>query len=271
MATKTIYQFYANLFDFEPEIWRRFQVASDIAVAQIGYIVQVLFEMRASHLMSIEVPVSRNQAAAWKAEHPKKPAKENPYAKENIRVRYEVRGKNPQSFFGPDIEESKDATKSLLHDVVSNVGDQLAVWYDFGDDWIAVLMLEKVLDNKDQASELPHVMEGAGFGIVEDVGGPMGLHELAEAFKKKKGEQYKMYCEWLGKKDFDITAFDLDDMNFRLKKIPKIYQQIYENSKYPSKASIDLIERKYLVKKKPPAAKKKPARRKRVWMPPKGK
>ena len=45
-----------------------------------------------------------------------------------------------------------------------------------------------------------------------------------------------------------ISAFDLDDMNFRLKKIPRIYKQCYEDRLEPTQRSIDLIERKYLKK-----------------------
>ena len=35
MASKPIYQFYAELEDYEPKIWRRFQVMSDITVARL--------------------------------------------------------------------------------------------------------------------------------------------------------------------------------------------------------------------------------------------
>ena len=101
------------------------------------------------------------------------------------------------------------------------------------------------MDKDFPAKELPRVIEGANFGIVENVGGIWGLTEFVKAFKKKKGSQYREYCEWLGIKDFDITAFDIDDMNFRLKKLPRIYKQIYEDNISPSPAWIDLIERKY--------------------------
>jgi hypothetical protein len=92
------------------------------------------------------------------------------------------------------------------------------------------------------------VLDGAGFGIVEDVGGTGELDLLMKAFKKKKGADYKQFSEWLGVDDLDITAFDLDDMNFRLKKIPRIYKQCYEDRLAPTQKSIDLIERKYLKK-----------------------
>ena len=96
---------------------------------------------------------------------------------------------------------------------------------------------------------MPRVLEGEGFGIVEDVGGVWGLENLAKAFKKKKGADYKQFSEWLGVDELDTDAFDIDDMNFRLKKVPRIYKQVYEDGDYPTQKSINLIERKYLLKK----------------------
>jgi len=50
-----IYQFYAELADYEPKIWRRFQVAGDITVARLGYIVMTMYEMEANHLLAIDL------------------------------------------------------------------------------------------------------------------------------------------------------------------------------------------------------------------------
>ena len=145
------------------------------------------------------------------------------------------------------IEE--DATQTRLRQVLNEVDEQVQVNYDFGDDWLVKLTLEKIyLDRELPGSEFPRVLEGAGFGIVEDCGGAPGLNELVKAFKKKKGDDYEEYRDWLGIEDFDITAFDIDDMNFRLKKIPRIYKQCYEDQLQPTQKSIDLIERKYLKK-----------------------
>lgn len=111
-----------------------------------------------------------------------------------------------------------DAAQTRLRHAVSEVGDQLQVNYDFGDDWWATLTVEKIFEDKElPGGELPRVLEGAGFGIVEDCGGVGGLDALVKDFKKKKGAEYKRLSEWLGVDDFDITAFDIDDMNFRLK------------------------------------------------------
>lgn len=60
MAAKQIYTLYAELKDYEPKIWRRFEVVSNITIARLGYILMMLFEMQASRLFSFDVPFSEN-------------------------------------------------------------------------------------------------------------------------------------------------------------------------------------------------------------------
>ena len=60
MASQPIYQFYAELNNYQPKIWRRFQVPGNITMARLGYILMTLYEMQASHLFCITVPVREN-------------------------------------------------------------------------------------------------------------------------------------------------------------------------------------------------------------------
>jgi len=45
--------------------------------------------------------------------------------------------------------------------------------------------------------------------------------------------------------EFDLSVFDVDDINFRLKKVPRIYANSYEYGLEPTKQSMDLLMRKY--------------------------
>lgn len=256
MAAHPIYQFYAELDDYKPKIWRRFQVNGDITVARLGYIIQVLFEMTASHLMAFEVPRDENFLNYLRAKQPgvsEAKFREMGLVDERESIwRYEIMGEDLAPF--PDLHSDDvridDAVTTKLRHAVSTAGDKLNFNYDFGDDWWVSLELEEILEDRAlPGGELPRVLEGAGFGIIEDVGGTEGLADLAKAFKKKEGADYKQFSEWLGVDDLDMAAFDLDDMNFRLKKIPRIYKQCYEDRLMPTQRSIDLIERKYLRKK----------------------
>ena len=60
MASQPIYQFYAELKDYEPKMWRRFQVPGNITMARLGYILMTMYEMRANHLFCLTVPVCEN-------------------------------------------------------------------------------------------------------------------------------------------------------------------------------------------------------------------
>jgi hypothetical protein len=228
-----VYQFYAELEDYKPKIWRRFQVRGDITVAWLGYIVMTMYEMKASHLLAVEHERPLLTATGRRS---KRPA---------LICRYDL----PGNAWDDGDNSGEDATKTVLSDLNLEAPSRVLVWYDFGDDWRVLVTLEKEFGDPGlPAEELPRVLAGEGFGIVEDCGGINGLADLAKAFKKKKGEEYEEYRGWLGVDDLDLATFDLDDMNFRLKKIPAVYAKIYEKRAYPSQRSIDLIERKYLQK-----------------------
>ena len=61
VASQPIYQFYAELKDYKPLIWRRFQVAGNITLAQLGYVTMTLFEMKGSHLLTMILHTKASQ------------------------------------------------------------------------------------------------------------------------------------------------------------------------------------------------------------------
>lgn len=222
MASQPIYQFYSELADFKPKIWRRFQVPRNITMAKLGYIVMTMYEMQASHLFSLELPLLDGRILRYEL-----PMDEGLFVREGIEV--------------------YDASESMMGQQFSREGIKLTMQYDFGDGWEIALTLEEVLIDKElPGRELPRVLDGEGYGIIEDCGGTYGLAQLAEAFRKKKGPAYREYREWLGQDSLDLTAFDKDDMNFRLKKIPRIYMDAYEYQLAPTPRSIAILERRYL-------------------------
>ena len=106
--------------------------------------------------------------------------------------------------------------------------------------------LEEVFEDSElPGKELPRVLEGQGFGIIEDCGGPAGLEHLREVFQQKSSPEYQSMREWLGTSEVDLSVFDLQDLNFRLKKLPRIFRDLYEYDYPPTKHSIDLLDRKY--------------------------
>ncbi|MDR1649292.1 MAG: plasmid pRiA4b ORF-3 family protein [Synergistaceae bacterium] len=240
MARHPIYQFYTELDGYKPIIWRRFQVGGGVSMARLAYILMTMFEMKANHLFAVEMLQDEEDENLAEDTTPEF----------NKIYRFEIL--NGET----DAEQDDrlvllDATEHTLFRTFSASLGRLAFIYDFGDDWRVFLTLEKVFRDKNLSDrELPRVLEGAGYGIVEDCGGISGLEELVRAFKKQKGKAYKEFSKWLETDNFNISAFDIDDMNFRLKKVPRIYAELYERSIAPTKQSVDLLERKYLKKRK---------------------
>ena len=249
MASKPIMQFKAELMDAHIPIWRRFQVMDDVRFSRLAYILMTLFEMQASHLFAFDIHVANNI---------RKRTGDDEIAKERLARSYEDEGMahvdiqmpieddwiaDAQADMGTPV---KDATKEYVKWQISHIGDEFTFEYDFGDGWDVRLTLEEVFEDENlSGKELPRVIEGEGFGIIEDCGGVDGLEKLDKAFKMGQGESYEEYCEWLGVDNVDLATFDIEDMNFRLKKVPRIFCDLYEKGLVPTQQSIDILERNY--------------------------
>lgn len=202
-----IYQFTVELKNYKPRMWRRILVGDDITVAELGYIVLSIFRANCSHLMSIEKPMYKSPIPQEIYEIP------NPYE---------------DSF----LDNPLDATVELVKDAVSleKGDDTLVVVYDFGDDWNFKLKLEKILDAKDvKQSQIPCVIAGKGFGIIDDCGGAYGLERIAEAIKLKSGDAYEQYCDWMDLDSVDLSYFDNDELNGLLEEEFEDIKNAYEN------------------------------------------
>ncbi|MBN2559292.1 MAG: plasmid pRiA4b ORF-3 family protein [Clostridia bacterium] len=246
MAVHTIYSFYAELDDYKPKIWRRFEVNGNKTMAELGYILMTLFEMQASHLFCLTYDFGSSFIKDLRNDYADKDVEKvlgkKFYADLMKLWRYELPF---DDIYPNDREKLLDASKHRLKDVTDKPQSKLVFRYDYGDGWQVNLKIESCEKVEISASELPRVLDGNGFGIIEDCGGTGGLEQLAKAFKVKNGRQYDEYREWLGTDDLDLAAFDIDDMNFRLRKLPRIFKDIYEKCNEPTQRSIGLIERRY--------------------------
>jgi hypothetical protein len=210
-----------------------------------------MFEMKASHLFCFDVPFAEN----FNKEMRKRYSEKNLHKvleeidllfPKNNKWHIEIITKYPDESMDEESEKIMDAVDNSLKNVINYPSDIMTFSYDIGDNWQVSLVLEKIIEDKElPAKELPRVLEGEGYGIIEDCGGVGGLEDIAKAFKKKKGKSYQEYCDWLSVTDLDLLTFDIDDMNFRVKKVPRIYADIYERELEPTKQSLDLLDRKY--------------------------
>lgn len=243
---KSTYEFYLELRDSNPKIWRTIQVNSNMTVADFIYIVLPLFEMEAAHLFKVTVPVGLMQVEKFK-ELMGNDYNEKVFLKEHpdlhlIRYRFEL-----LDMIGDFPKRENDivhnVTSEKLTRAVSEIGQRMEMWYDFGDDWFVDIKLTDMIDLEEDIIA-PKVLDGKGFGIIEDCGGVWRLNDIVKAFKSKKGMLYKDMSEWLDNNHIDFSHFDIDEMNQRLKVIPDIYKRSYEEMKIPTQEEIDFIERR---------------------------
>lgn len=84
--------------------------------------------------------------------------------------------------------------------------------YDFGDDWMVNVRLEKILPRK-EGIEYPICTAGIRAAVPEDSGGVGGYMYLLEILKDPEHEEYGDTIEWLGE-EFDPEYFDPKDITF---------------------------------------------------------
>jgi len=166
-----VVQFYAELLGFRPTIWRRFQVRADITVARLGYILQVLFEMKARHLMAIEVPKGANFCAFLRKEYPNVAQNPAEYGKNaNLVARYEFIDfmDRPHLFQRPD-EFIADARLTPLEAAFEEIDYNFMFYYDFGDGWQIRVTREAVFTDAEAACSVREQTGGAECPAVKSV------------------------------------------------------------------------------------------------------
>ncbi len=233
MSRAPVFQFHARLLDCSLPVWRQVQILGSSTLARLGCAVLCMFEMRACHPLFLRLPLQENMAArgfpprVWSEFEPS--------------ARYAIPG--PQGLGEEDDPDLSDA-RIRLRECLRKPGEKVFVDYDT---WTVELRLEEILrDPELSGRQLPRVTAGQGLGILEDCGGPVALAALAEPLSRGEGPEYARYRELLGLTDLDLNHFDLEDMNLRLRRLPRIFSEMYEYGIPPTRRSQDFLDRTYL-------------------------
>ena len=129
-------------------------------------------------------------------------------------------GSNPViSIPSPDDWEAPDlnAKKTKLNQIFTSEKQTFNYIYDFGDDWVHQIVLEKILPIE---IKFPVCLDGKGTCPPEDCGGPWGYENLKNILADPKHEEHQDMKDWLGLEDddeWDTNYFDLVDLNEELK------------------------------------------------------
>ena len=179
-----IYQLKVGLSGAKPPIWRRLLVPADVTLASLHRIVQAAFGWHGGHLHVFETPYG--------------------------------------SFGDADPELGHRAGRSVtLEQVAPAVKDRIRYTYDFGDNWVHDITVEKALD-RDPASTYPRCTGGRRGAPPDDCGGIWGYAELVGILADPDHPEHQERLEWLGLDDadqFDPDAFDPESVDQALPKV----------------------------------------------------
>jgi hypothetical protein len=181
-----IYQIKVTLKASKPPIWRRILVTSDTSLQELHHILQIVMGWEDYHLHMFDI--------------------------------------GGQVFGDPDDDEYGDfGTKAewryKLNQVVPGPGSKFEYEYDFGDSWVHIVQVEKVLP-EEEGVQYPVCVKGKRSCPPEDVGGIWGYQEFLEAMQDPDHPEHEEYTEWIGD-EFDPEAFDLEEINAYLRQMTK--------------------------------------------------
>jgi len=177
---KEIWQLHISLRDSNPPIWRRVLVPGSVTLKQLDRVIQRSLDWENSHLHEFRIKT---------LVRPGRDGFEPPSNAYEARVRL--------------------AESGLKR------GSKFQYVYDFGDDWLHDIKVEKMLE-RDPEMKYPVCIEAAGAAPPEDCGGLWGYYDMAEAISDPEHPDHEDYLEWWGDDTLDVDWVDLDAINKRL-------------------------------------------------------
>jgi hypothetical protein len=170
-----MYQLKITLQDIKPPIWRRLCVPGTTTLAVLHDVIQTAFGWTDSHLHEFSIGESR--------------------------------------YGRPDhLEELVADERSVT--VAAAVRSKIKLFgyvYDFGDEWLHEIQVEKVLPSDAGAAQIS-CLDGRRQGPPEDCGGPWGYAEFLEAIGDPNHPEHHEKLDWIGGA-FDPEAFDVASAN----------------------------------------------------------
>lgn len=178
-----------------PPVWRRIQIPDNFTFHDLHLTIQKAFGWENEHLYQFQ---------------------KQPYDRG-----WTVCESDREADFGFDFD-SIDARETLVAGFLNEKKIKKMVYiYDFGDDWIHDMTLEKT--DADKTLDHPVCTDGKGACPPEDCGGPWGYEEMKRLLAEEPDDdETQSYMEWLGLDDpreFDPTAFDRIGVNDSLKRL----------------------------------------------------
>lgn len=182
-----------SLQTIEPRIWRRLVVPNDLSFLRLHDVLQIAMGWTNSHL----------HAFRWRD--------------------LEIGVPDPEW-----TEPVIDGAITTLADLGLRRRSRFQYAYDFGDDWIHDVVVEKIRPYTKQF--VPVCLEGARACPPEDCGGPYAYAGFVQAIADPAHPEHESIREWVGPK-WTPETFDLEDVNRRLGKLAARWYRPRRSSK----------------------------------------
>lgn len=170
----------------KPTVWRRLMVPADFTFDDFHSVIQISFGWDFAHLYQF--------SPQGYGSHP---------------LIAEI---SDEDWEEPDL----DASKTKLKSIFKTENQKFTYIYDFGDDWVHKITLEKIMKEKITA---PKCLKGQGKCPPENCGGAWGYENLLEILANPKHPEYKETKEWLfmdEDEEWDVNEFEIEDVNVML-------------------------------------------------------
>ncbi len=177
---KNVYQFKITLKDTKPPIWRRIQVPETYRFLDLHVAIQDAMGWTDSHLYQFDIL--------------------NPL--QNVMVEIGL----------PEGNNYLKSKQEKIADYFSETNNKAEYCYDFGDNWLHKLQLEKILP-ADPELDYPVCLAGKLACPLEDCGGVWGYYNMLEALEDPKHPDHEDILDWVGE-DFDPKDFDPEEVIF---------------------------------------------------------
>jgi hypothetical protein len=181
-ASKRLYQLKITLKGVKPPIWRRVEVPGDFTLYELHAVIQAAMGWEGGHLHAFTIDG----------------------------LEYGM----PDDEWGMEVEDENAFTLDRLHFAEKS---RFRYQYDFGDDWVHEILVEKILP-REPGKKAPICIKGKRACPPEDVGGVWGYADFLEIVGDPKHPEHEEMMDWAGG-TFDPEAFDLDRVNARLSRM----------------------------------------------------
>lgn len=118
---------------------------------------------------------------------------------------------------GQYVDDEDEQFTQKLNQLALTVKSKFKYTYDFGDNWVHDILIEKLLP-LDGRKKCPLCLSGERAGPPEDSGGIGGYEDYLQILSDKNHPDYDDVLEWMGD-DVHPEMFDVESINKRLRRL----------------------------------------------------